>query len=96
MTAVSGPNLAPMISTAALPSTPATEWAARTNNMLAGADGAEVLSPGPHVPGAFPMESTTSSQADSSTTGEGETLMARAKAGLAGYFGVSSLQVFHR
>ncbi|KAJ6592378.1 hypothetical protein B0H19DRAFT_1278843 [Mycena capillaripes] len=40
-------NLAPKISPAALPSTPATEWAKTTNDMLASAHGIEIQSPAP-------------------------------------------------
>ncbi|KAJ7070437.1 hypothetical protein B0H15DRAFT_89188 [Mycena belliarum] len=39
---------------AAQPSTPATEWAAQTNDVLSVADGRAVHTPDPAVPGAFP------------------------------------------
>ncbi|KAF7362813.1 hypothetical protein MVEN_00631100 [Mycena venus] len=79
-------NLVPTISTAALPSTPANEWATRTNDMLAGAQGMQ--SPSPHIPGAFPESPMSGEDPADASMNNGETLVARAKASLAGYFGV--------
>ncbi|KAJ7607066.1 hypothetical protein B0H17DRAFT_1119296, partial [Mycena rosella] len=42
-----------------LPSTPATEWAANTNDILFYSDGSAVQTPGPAIPGAFPEELST-------------------------------------
>ncbi|KAJ7618993.1 hypothetical protein B0H17DRAFT_1188654 [Mycena rosella] len=52
-------NLVPTIDSAALPSTPATEWAANTNDILFYSDGSAVQTPGPAIPGAFPEELST-------------------------------------
>ncbi|KAJ7676935.1 hypothetical protein DFH06DRAFT_1317536 [Mycena polygramma] len=87
-------NLFPTISSATLPSTPANEWAVNTHDMLAGANG-DIPSPGPTVPGAFPLDSPNTqaaSWANASTNGQG--VINRVKdhmpGALAGYFGNAS------
>ncbi|KAJ6493433.1 hypothetical protein C8R45DRAFT_1212768 [Mycena sanguinolenta] len=73
---------APSISTSRTPTSPAAEWASRTNEMLDSTpDGS---SPGPRIPGAFPE-----GEADSGDANIGETL-ASVKAGMVGYFGLGS------
>ncbi|KAJ7153902.1 hypothetical protein C8R43DRAFT_443196 [Mycena crocata] len=49
-------KLAPAIDASALPSTPASEWAANTTDILAYKNGSTVQTPGPPIPGAFPEE----------------------------------------
>ncbi|KAJ7176145.1 hypothetical protein C8R43DRAFT_942946 [Mycena crocata] len=49
-------KLAPAIDSNTLPSTPASEWATSTTDILAYKNGSTVQTPGPPIPGAFPDE----------------------------------------
>ncbi|KAJ7753537.1 hypothetical protein B0H16DRAFT_1886941 [Mycena metata] len=78
--------------TTALPSTPANEWAQRTNESLATTQGDGVQSPGPYFPGAYPEDCPGQHNMSQDIAALGETLIQHAKAilpsGSAGYFGV--------
>ncbi|KAJ7113838.1 hypothetical protein C8R44DRAFT_881414 [Mycena epipterygia] len=61
--ATTTPNLAPLV-----PSTPSTEWAARMQDILFSANGTGVETPGPAIPGAFPIQPASSPHSNGDTT----------------------------
>ncbi|KAJ7463961.1 hypothetical protein FB451DRAFT_1042618 [Mycena latifolia] len=95
-------NLVPTIESTALPSTPATDWAANTHDVLAHTDGSAMQTPDPSMPGAFPedtsstgelrVESYLPAEADvqSALTSVGQAAKAYVPRQISGYFGGAS------
>ncbi|KAJ7748316.1 hypothetical protein DFH07DRAFT_942295 [Mycena maculata] len=82
------PNLVPTIPSGALPSTPATEWAASTTRDVLGTPVIRTPpdTPGPSLPGAYPHPE----EAVGNNNGEGPIQAAKyALKGMVGYFGIS-------
>ncbi|KAJ7134124.1 hypothetical protein C8R46DRAFT_1048127 [Mycena filopes] len=71
------------------PSTPATEWAAHTNSVLANARGDSVQMPSQQVPGAFPLDPP--GQAQRSISQDVSALLGHLPPALAGYFGAMTI-----